>query len=70
MNYNSVTGKNWLFRQYEENYAKKICETFRFDEILSKIIAIRKIELDQIQNFIKMKSLVYFFCVIFLVLFK
>jgi len=28
MNYKSVTGKNWLFRQYEENYAKKIFETF------------------------------------------
>ena len=52
MNYKSVTGKNWLFRQYEENYAKKIFETFHFDEILSKIISIRKIELDQIENFI------------------
>jgi len=52
MNYKSVMGKNWLFRQYEENYAKKIFETFHFDEILSKIISIRKIELDQIENFI------------------
>jgi len=52
MNYKSVTGKNWLFKQYEENYAKKIYETFHFNEILSKIISIRKIELDQIENFI------------------
>jgi len=52
MNYKSVTGKNWLFKQYEENYAKKIYETFHFSEILSKIISIRKIKLDQIENFI------------------
>ena len=49
MNYKSVTGKNWLFKQYDENYAKKICETFHFNEILSKIISIRKIKLDQIE---------------------
>ena len=52
MNYKSVTGKNWLFKQYDEKYAKKIYETFHFSEILSKIISIRKIELDQIENFI------------------
>ena len=52
MNYKSVTGKNWLFKQYDENYAKKIYETFHFSEILSKIISIKKIELDQIENFI------------------
>ncbi len=52
MNYKSVTGKNWLFKQYDENYAKKIYETFHFSEILSKIISIRKIKLDQIENFI------------------
>ena len=52
MNYKSVTEKNWLFKQYDENYAKKIYETFHFNEILSKIISIRKIELDQIENFI------------------
>ena len=52
MNYKSVTGKNWLFKKYDKNYAKKISETFRFNEFLSKIISIRKIELDQIENFI------------------
>ena len=52
MNYKSVTGKNWLFKQYEEKYSKKISETFHLNEILSKIISIRKIELDQIENFI------------------
>ena len=43
MNYKSVTGKNWLFNKYEENYTKKIYETFHFNEILSKIISIIKI---------------------------
>ena len=52
MNYKSVTGKNWLFKKYDKNYAKKIYEAFHFNEILSKIISIRKIELDQIENFI------------------
>ena len=39
MNYKSVTGKNWLFKQYEEKYSKKISETFHLNEILSKIIS-------------------------------
>ena len=52
MNYKSVTGKNWLFKQYEKNYAKKLYETFNLNEILSKFISIRKIKLDQIENFI------------------
>jgi single-stranded-DNA-specific exonuclease len=52
MNYKSVTGKNWLFKQYDENYAKKIYETFNYNEILSKFISIRRIELNQIENFI------------------
>ena len=30
MNYKSVTGKNWLFKQYDENYAKKIYENISF----------------------------------------
>ena len=49
MNYKSVTEKNWLLNKYDENYAKKIYETFHFSEILSKIISIRKIEFDLIQ---------------------
>ena len=52
MNYKSVTGKNWLFKEYDKNYAKKVYEKFQFNEILSKIISIKKIELDQIDNFI------------------
>ena len=52
MKFQSVTGKNWLFNKYDKNYAKKISETFHYNEFLSKIISIRKIELDQIENFI------------------
>ena len=52
MIYKSVTGKNWLLKDYEENYSKKISETFNLNEILSKIISIRKIQLDQIEDFI------------------
>ena len=52
MNYKSVTGKNWLFKKYDINYSKKISETFRFNNFLSKIISIRKIKFDQIDNFI------------------
>jgi hypothetical protein len=52
MNYKSVKGKNWLFKQYDENYAKKIYETFHFNEILSKFISIKKIKIDQIENYI------------------
>ena len=44
MNYKSVTGKNWLFKKYDINYAKKVSETFHFSEFLSKIISIKKIK--------------------------
>ena len=52
MKYRSVTGKNWLFKHCEKKYAQKISETFNFNEILSKIISIRDIKFDQIENFI------------------
>ena len=52
MNLKSVTGKNWLFKKYDENYVKKISETFNFDEILCKFLSIRKIKIDRIKNFL------------------
>jgi len=51
----SVTGKNWLFKKYDKNIASKISEVFNFNEFLSKILSIRKIELSKIEDFINPK---------------
>ena len=53
MNLKSVTGKNWLFKKFDENYAKKISETFNLNINLSKFLSIRKIELEKIKDFLE-----------------
>ena len=52
MNHKSVTGKNWLFKRYDTDYAKRISEIFHLDLILSKFLSIRQIEIEKIENFL------------------
>jgi hypothetical protein len=37
MNYKSVTGKNWLFKQYDEKYAKKYTKHFTLVKFYLKL---------------------------------
>lgn len=52
MNLKSVTGKNWLFKKYDELYAQKIHESFNFEDIMCKFLSIRKIKINNIKNFL------------------
>ncbi len=42
MNFLSVSGKNWVFKKYNEIDIKKIAEDFFLSDITAKLISIRK----------------------------
>ena len=43
MNLISVSGKNWVFKKYDENLVQKYKEKYFFDEIVARLLVIRKI---------------------------
>ena len=47
----SVTGKNWVFRTYENKKIKFFKNNFFLDEITAKLLSIRNIKIEDIQNF-------------------
>ena len=48
----SVTGKNWIFRKFDNNSVKKYSEDYGLDEIVARLIAIRKKNINNIDFFI------------------
>ena len=48
MNISSVLGKNWLSKNYNEETVNFLKDNFSFSEILSRLIAIRNIKLDEV----------------------
>ena len=42
MNIASVTGKNWIFKQFNSSDVNKYAETFSLTEIVAKLLAIRR----------------------------
>ena len=42
MNYSSVTGKNWIFKKYDNLEVKKFSEDYLVSEIVAKLLSIRK----------------------------
>ena len=57
MNINSVLGKNWIPKNYNEETVKFLKENFNLSEIVSRLIAIRKIKIEDVNIFLKPKSL-------------
>ena len=51
MNSVSLTGKKWILKDFDYNYLKFIKENYYLDEITSKLLAIRKIDKNQIKLF-------------------
>ena len=43
MNLISVSGKNWVFKKYDENLVQKYKEKYFFDEIIARLLVIKKI---------------------------
>jgi single-stranded-DNA-specific exonuclease len=52
MNLTSVTGKNWIFKKFDNADVKKYSENYSLDEIAARLIAIRKKNIKNIDLFI------------------
>ena len=55
MNYSSVTGKNWIFKKYDNLEAKKLSEDYLLSEIVGKLLSIRKKNIENIDFFLDPK---------------
>ena len=50
MNLNSISGKNWIFKKFEQNDIRQICEKHNISEINAKLLAIRKKNIQDMTN--------------------
>ena len=59
MNGISVLGKNWISKVYSEDKINFLKDNFNLSEILSKLIAIRNVRLEEVKLFLdpKIKNL-------------
>ena len=53
MNIVSVNGKNWIFKKFDFSDIKKYSENYLLDEIVSKLLSIRKKNIEDINLFLK-----------------
>ena len=52
MNFNSVSGKNWVFKKFNSSDIKKYVEDFSINEIVAKLLSIRKKNIDDVSLFL------------------
>ena len=59
MNFSSVSGKNWLFKKFNSSDVTKFSESFSLTEIVSRLLSIRKKNIDDVGLFLdpKIKNL-------------
>ena len=59
MNLSSVSGKNWIFKEFNSSDVIKFVEDFSISEIVAKLLSIRKKNIDDISQFLdpKIKNL-------------
>ena len=55
MNASSVLGKDWISKNYNEETINFLKDNFNLSEIVSKLIAIRNIKLDEVKLFLNPK---------------
>ena len=55
MNNSSVSGKDWISKNYNEETVNFLKDNFNLSEIVSKLIAIRNIKLDEVKLFLNPK---------------
>ena len=48
----SLSGKNWIFKQYNQEEISFFKDNFLLDEITSKLLSIRKIKKEDIKSFL------------------
>ena len=52
MNALSVSGKNWIFKKYNQKDLVFLKDNFSLDEITSKLLSIRQIKINEINSFL------------------
>ena len=52
MNSSSVSGKNWIFKKFNNSDSKKYAEDYSLDEIVARLLAIRKKDIQNIDLFL------------------
>ena len=52
MNFISVSGKNWKFKKFDNNDIKKYSENYSLSEVVAKLLAIRKNNIQDINLFL------------------
>ena len=52
MNSLSISGKNWILKQFNEDNITFLKENFSLEEITSKLLSIRKIKKEDINSFL------------------
>ena len=52
---NSVSDRNWIFCEFDENKVKKATQELGVSEVLCRLLAIRNVELDQSLDFLNPK---------------
>lgn len=52
MNFSSVTGKNWILKEYNHYDAQKLSETFSISNTTAKLLSIRKKNIENINFFL------------------
>ena len=55
MSFSSVSGKNWLFKKFDSSDVTKFSESYSLTEIVAKLLAIRKKNIDNIDLFLNPK---------------
>ena len=55
MNYNSVLGKDWISKTFNDEKVKFLKENFNLSDTLSKLIAIRNIRLEEVKMYLEPK---------------
>ena len=55
MNFSSVSGKNWLFKKFNSSDVTKFSESFSLSEIVSRLLSIRKKNIDDVGLFLNPK---------------
>jgi len=53
MNFTSISGKKWIFKKFQLNDIRKFCEDYNLSEIVGKLLAIRKNNIEDINLFLK-----------------
>ena len=52
----SILGKNWASKNYNEETVTFLKENFELSEIVSKLVAIRNIKIEDVKLFLKPKN--------------